>query len=126
MRLTSKDVVGTGLVVAAVLVAAAVINGWSWPLLGDYRAGTIALAVIGFGMCAAASDYSQARWSNPLVLLASALGIAALVLIVAGLIWATAELVFWLAAVIVGLWFVSTARHLFTPRDFGRAHPALS
>jgi predicted ferric reductase len=126
MRLTSKDVIGTGLAVAAVFVAAAVINVWQWPLLGDYRAGTVALAIVGIAMCAAASDYSNVRWSHPLVLLASALGIAALGLIVAGLIWATAELVFWLAAVIVGLWFVSTLRHVITPRSFEQARPALS
>jgi hypothetical protein len=100
MRLTSKDVVGTGLGWLRSSWEPAVINGWQWPLLGDYRAGTVALAVVGFAMCSAASDYSNVRWSHPLVLLASVLGIAALGLIVAGLIWATADLVFLLAAVI--------------------------
>lgn len=115
MRVTSKDVVGTVLAAAAVLVAMAVGNGWGWPLLGDYRAGTIALAVIGFGMCAAASDYSTVRGADPFVVTAAALGIAALALIVAGLIWATATLFTWLAVVIVGLWLVTTIRHLTVP-----------
>jgi predicted ferric reductase len=125
-RLTSKDVLGAALTLAAVMVAAAVVNGWGWPLLGDYRAGTIALAVVGFAMCGAASDYGDVRWSHPLVIVAAALGTVALGLIVAGLIWATAELVFWLAAVIVALWFVSTVRHLITRRGFEQAHPAFS
>ena len=115
MRLTSKDVVGTLLAAAAVVVALAVTNGWSWPLLGDYRAGTVALAVIGFGMCAAASDYSTVHGPDPLVVLASMLGIAALGLIVGGLIWASASIFVWLAVVIVALWFVSTLRHLIAP-----------
>jgi peptidoglycan/LPS O-acetylase OafA/YrhL len=116
MSFTSKDFVGTLLAGAAVLVGAAVMNDWGWPLLGDYRAGTVALAVIGVGMCAAGSDYSTVRWSHPLVILASALGVAALGLIVAGLIWATAEIFFWLAFVIVALWMTTTLRHLTTPR----------
>ncbi len=126
MSLTSRDFVGTLFAGAAVLVGAAVINDWGWPLLGDYRAGTIALAVIGFAMCGTGSDYSTVRWSHPLVLLASALGLAALALIVAGLIWATVEVFFWLAAVIVALWMTTTLRHLITPRDYASGQPVVS
>jgi hypothetical protein len=126
MRFTSKDVVGTLLAATAVLVALALTNGWGWPLLGDYRAGTIALAVIGFAMCGAASDYTAASWSHPLVVLASILGVAALGLVVAGLVWATAALFVWLAVVIVALWFVSTVRHLTTSPDYRPATPAVS
>ena len=126
MSFTSRDFVGTLLAAAAVLVGLAVINDWGWPLLADYRAGTIALAVIGVAMCGSGSDYSTVRWSHPLVLLASALGFAALALIVAGLIWATVEIFFWLAAVIIALWFTTTLRHLITPRERISRLPALS
>jgi hypothetical protein len=126
MSFTSRDFVGTLLAGAAVLVGAAVINDWGWPLLGDYRVGTIALAVIGVAMCGTGSDYSTVRWSHPLVIVASALGFAALGLIVAGLIWATADVFFWLAAVIVALWMTTTVRHLITPRRLPSGKAVLS
>src|SRR5690242_8934100 len=112
MRLTAKDLIGTLLAAAAVAVTLAVTNAWSWPFLADYRAGTIALAVIGFGMCAAASDYSTVRGPDPLVIVAGILGVAAFGLIIAGLIWATASLFVWLATAIIALWVVATVRHL--------------
>jgi hypothetical protein len=125
MRFNSKDLVGGLLAAAAVLVALDVTNGWGWPMLGDYRAGTIALGVIGFAMCGAASDYSNVRSPNPLIILAGILGVAALGLLIGGLIWATATLFMWLAGVIVALWAVSTLRHVITPVDSIR-RPALS
>jgi hypothetical protein len=124
MRFTVKDFVGSMLAAAAVAVTLAVTNGWGWPLLGDYRAGTIALAVIGFAMCSAASDYSTVRGTQPLVVLAAILGVAALALMIGGLIWATATIFVWFAAVIVALWFVTTLRHAITPRELpSRALP---
>ena len=126
MSFTSRDFVGTLLAGAAVLVGAAVFDDWGWPLLGDYRSGTVALAVIGVAMCSAGSDYSTVRWSQPLVVLASALGLVALALIVAGLIWATAVIFFWLVAVIVTLWMTTTVRHLITPRQQGSPKAVLS
>ena len=56
--------VGTLLVGAAVLVGVAVISDWGWPLLGDYRAGTIALAVIGFAMCGLRDAAQMKTWSE--------------------------------------------------------------
>jgi len=109
----------------AVAIALAVTNGWGWPLLGDYRAGTIALAVVGFAMCSAASDYSTVRWSHPLVVVSAILGVAALGLMIGGLIWATATLFVCFAVVIVALWFVTTVRHLITPPQYRPARPAL-
>ena len=115
MRFTAKDLVGTLLAGAAVAVTLAVTNAWGWPLLADYRAGTVALAVIGFGMCAAGSDYSTVRGPDPFVMVAGILGVAALGLMIAALFWATATLFVWFAATIVALWAVTTVRHLVTP-----------
>ena len=126
MRFTTKDVVGTLLAGAAVLVALAVTYGWGWPLLGDYRAGTIALGVIGFAMCGTASNLGKADVSHPLVAIASVLGLAALGLLIGGLIWATAPLFIGLALTIVALWFVSTVRHLTTTPEHAPLKPAVS
>src|SRR5690349_13180763 len=112
MRFTIKDIIGAVLAAAAVVVAVAVTYGWGWPLLTDYRAGTVALGVIGIAMCAAASETTAWKATDPFLVTASALGFLALGLIVAGLIWATAEIFVGLTAVIVLLWFVATARHI--------------
>ena len=126
MRLTSKDFVGTALVATAILVGFAVSYSWGWPLLSDYRAGTIALGIIGIAMCAAGSETTAWKGTDPFIVVASALGFVALALIVAGLIWATAELFVGLVAVIVLLWFVATARHIVRRAPGAPAHPAVS
>ena len=126
MRLTVKDALGGVLAAGAVLVALDVSNGWGWPLLGDYRAGTIALGVLGFAMCAFASDYSTVRGPDPLLVVAVLLGLAALGLLISGLILATAALFVWLAVVIVALWLVSTGRHVIARGQQLPAHPALT
>jgi hypothetical protein len=115
MRLSAKDMVGTLLAAAAVGVTLAVTNGWGWPLLADYRAGAIALAVIGFAMCGAGSDYSTVRGPNPFVVLAAVMGVAALILMIAAIGWPSATVFVWLAVTIVALWFVTTLRHATTP-----------
>jgi hypothetical protein len=123
MRLTWKDGISTVLAAVAVLVALAVTNAWGWPLLGDYRAGTVALTLVGFGMCATGTAIGKTSWANPFVAIATLLGVVALVLIVGGLIYATAPLFVALAAVIVALWFVSTLRHLVEGTPEAPAHP---
>jgi hypothetical protein len=126
MRFTSKDVFGLVLAATAVVVAMAVTYGWGWPLLGDYRAGTVALGAIGIAMCAGASDVKGTRMSDPFIVLATLLGITALGLFIAGLVWATAQIFAGLVAAIIGLWLVATVRHLLaTPAD-PAAKPALS
>jgi hypothetical protein len=115
MKVSFRDVTATALAALAALVALAVINGWGWPLLGGYRAGTIALGVIGVGMCAVGSEYSTVRGLDPFVVVAGLLGVAVLGLVIAGLIWATATLFVWLAVTIVLLWLVTTVRHVLTP-----------
>ena len=118
MKVSFKDATATLLAALAALVALAVVNGWGWPLLGGYRAGTIALGVIGFGMCAVGSDYSTVRGLDPFVVVAGLLGVAALGLAIAGLIWSTATLFVWLAVTILLLWLVTTVRHILaTPGE---------
>src|SRR3990172_11415356 len=68
MRLTWKDGVTTLFAVAVVLVTMSVVQGWDWPLLGSYRAGTVALVVLGMGMCATGGSTIQSlSMRNPYV-----------------------------------------------------------
>ena len=118
MKVSFKDATATLLAGLAAVAALAVANGWGWPLLSGYRAGTVALAVIGFAMYTVGSDYTTVRGLDLLVVVAGLLGVAALGLAIAGLIWATAALFVWLAVTILLLWLVTTVRHvLATPRD---------
>jgi predicted ferric reductase len=117
---------GTVLAAAAVYVVLDIVNSWGFLVFGGYRAGVVALAFIGFAMCTLGSDYSTVRGVQPLVVVAGILGVAALVLMIAGLIWATAPLFVWFGAVIVALWAVTTVRHLVTPRTTGLPKPAAS
>jgi len=126
MKLSFRDGIGTALAAAAVYVVLDITNSWGFLFFGGYRAGVIALAVIGVAMCAFGSDYSTVRGVQPLVVVAGILGVAALVLMIAGLVWATAPLFVWLGAVIVALWAVTTVRHLVTPQDAGLPKPAAS
>jgi hypothetical protein len=126
MKVSYKDATATVLAALAALVALAVINGWGWPLLSGFRAGTIALGVIGFGMCVIGSDYSTVRGLDPFVAVAGLLGVAVLGLVIAGLIWATATLLVWLAVTILLLWLVTTVRHVLAAGGEVTPHAAAS
>ena len=51
MGLDWRDGVGTLLVAAALAVTLSVIYAWKWALIGDARAGVIALFVLGYASC---------------------------------------------------------------------------
>ncbi len=112
MRLTWRD--GTAAVLAALVMAVllALTQGWSWPLLGDYRAGVVALTLIGFAMCSTGAGAMQARaFTQPFTIVASVLGVVALGLIVLGLIYATQALFVALGITILALWIATTVDH---------------
>ncbi|SRR6266700_3210467 len=112
MRLTLRDGFATILAGLTVLVALAVTGNWGWPLLGSYRWGVGVLAVIGL---LAGCGYAAASWSfrDPFIVTGSVLGVAALCLIVAGLIAGTQVLFVALALDLIALWAVATIRHVF-------------
>jgi hypothetical protein len=115
MQLTWRDGAATVLAALVVAVLAAVTQAWSWPLLGDYRSGVIALTILGFAMCAVGLQVAEGSagesFKRPLMVLGSALGVAALTLVITGLIFATGTLFVALAIVILALWFVTTIDH---------------
>ena len=62
MRLTWRDGVAALFAVVVGLITLAVTQGWGWPLLGSYRAGIVALALVGVPMCLIGG---YAFWDSP-------------------------------------------------------------
>jgi hypothetical protein len=113
MQLTWRD--GAAAVLAALVVAVmlALTQAWSWPLLGDYRVGIVALTIIGFGMCATGIRATQASaFEQPFMIVASVLGVVALGLVILGLIYATQTLFVALGNTLLALWVVTTVDHV--------------
>src|SRR5512140_529403 len=82
---------GTFLVVVALVIAYAALTRDSLPIVGVGRGALLAVAIVGMAGCAVAG-ISQAPvlgWTDPMVILGSALGVIALVILGAGLFgWA--------------------------------------
>ena len=123
MGLTAKDAWTTLLAALTALVLLAVTQSWGWPLLGSYRLGIAVLAVLGL---AAGCGYAARTWSlrDPFVGAGSALGVAALVLIVGGLIVGTEAWLVALAVDLLALWTVATLHHALASLSGPRPVPS--
>jgi hypothetical protein len=112
MRLTWRDAVSTVLVLAGLLMALSVIEGWGWPLLGGVRAGIVALAVAGVASCLLGTPLERFYFTDPFGLTTSLIAVAALATaVVGGLIYGTEEFLGILMAVTGMLWVLATVRH---------------
>jgi hypothetical protein len=83
----SNFVLGSALVVAALLVAAAAITRDDLPIIGTGAGALLAVAALGIAGCAVAG-ISQAPvlgWTSPIVIVGTVLGVLALLVITAGL-----------------------------------------
>jgi hypothetical protein len=108
MALTRKDLVATGLTVAAVLAFLATHEGWNVWLIGDSRrwaAGAISL--LGIATCAQGSPEKGAGTR-----FLAALGMLAAVLAVVAIATGSLMPLSLLVADIVLLWALSTSRHV--------------
>lgn len=119
MGLNWRDAVGTLLVAAAVAVTLSVLYDWNWPLISDARAGVIALFVLSYPSCLvaqaparmAAAMHHETAW-GPFLVMGTALGALALVLMVAGAIFNSVTLLVASAIAVVAIWIVTTIHHL--------------
>jgi hypothetical protein len=112
MRLTWRDGAATVLAALTVMVTLALTQAWSWPLLGSYQAGVVALTIIGVAMCTAGAMGTETpSVTQPFAAIVSVLGVAALGLIIFGLIAATQAPFVALAVVLLAIWFVTTVHH---------------
>jgi hypothetical protein len=116
MRITWRDGAATVIAVLALLVMLALTQGWSWPLLGDYRAGVVALTILGFAMCSLGLQVTDpSEFREPFMVINSALGVVALGLVVLGLVFATQVLFVALAMTLLALWALTTIHHAMPP-----------
>lgn len=104
----------------AVLATVAVTQGWGWPLLGSVSAGMAVMFGVGAVGCALGlSTLGSQSGRDSLAGFAGLLGAGALAVFIFGP--RTEAWMIALAALIVALWVVSTARHFL--RNVGGAVP---
>jgi hypothetical protein len=108
-----KEAWATVMTGVGLILALSVTQGWNWPLLGDARAGIIALGVVGFGACITSSWSATAfSMTGPFAFVSN---VAGMVLLGAGVIGlfanALPDLVVMMGATFV-LWLVATVRRL--------------
>ena len=112
MRLTWKDALSTVLVLAGLLMALSVVQGWGWPLLSGVRSGIIALGVVGVAACALGAPRESFYYRDPFGLMTTVIVMIALaVAIVGGLIAGTQQFLIVLMVVTAMLWVMATVRH---------------
>ena len=112
MRITWKDGVTTVMAVVIAAIFAAQALAWSWPLLADVRSATLAVGIIGLGMCAVGSDPTAVTSKSAYTVLAGSLGGAALILAVVGVISGWPVVFTGLVLVTELLYVIATTRHL--------------
>jgi hypothetical protein len=121
MALTWRDGVGTLLMAGAVAVTLAVTNGWGWHLLTDARAGVIGVTILSFASCSLVARIGpETRSTNPFVVLTVILGIAALGLVIAGLLLNSMPVLVYLTSIVVAMWLVTSIHHLEEVGPAGR------
>ena len=108
-----KEAWATLLTVVGLAMALSVTQGWNWPLLGDARAGIIALGIVGLGACSmSASAATTFSMKDPFVIAAVATGIVLLAAGVIGLFVNTLPYLVAMMGATVVIWLVATTRHV--------------
>jgi hypothetical protein len=108
-----REAGATLLTIVGLTLALSVAQGWNWPLLGDARAGIIALAVAGFGACTMSnSGATSFSAKDPFVMVAIAAGCVLLAAAIVGLFVNTLPYLVVMMGATVVLWLVATMRHL--------------
>ena len=113
MSLSWKDAVATLTTGTAAAFAYAKLRGWEWAPLNNWRVNILLVFALGIGACIA-SGTNAVPVSNTWTTIASALGIIAMILLVAGLILGDKIIFFMMVADVMALWAISTAHHLIT------------
>ena len=116
MRLTWRDALGTLITAAGILAAVSTLQGWTWPLLADARAGVITLLVMSLVVCPLGfANPGAAFYKDPFVLTAMVVGSTILVLGVIALFGVAAAYLPWMIGLTVANWLVTTIHHATGP-----------
>ena len=108
-----KEAGATLLTAVGLTLALSVTQGWNWLLLGDARAGIIALGVVGWAACISSAPSAMGfSIKDPFVIVAMAIGLVLLVAGVIGLFVNTLPYLVVMLGATVALWLVATTRHL--------------
>ena len=115
MGLTWRDGVTTVLAGAVALVGLAVSGEWGWAMLGSYRMGSLAVGILGIGMCIVANPGKQMEQKmheqDRGVKVLAVLGGVSFVLMILGVI-VSSELLFMLLTIVtLAMWLMATIRH---------------
>lgn len=115
MALTRRDAYATLFVVAGLLLAVSVVQGWGWPLMNGVRMGIIALAVTGMFACSVSGWAGpNVSYTNPFMILGIAIGVITLGAAIGGLF---VDTIIYLAVMMVAvalLWLVTVVHRLFS------------
>jgi hypothetical protein len=108
-----KEARATLLTAAALTLALSVTQGWNWPLLGDARAGIIALGLVGWAACISSAPTAMGfSIKDPFVIAAMAMGLVFLVAGVIGLFVNTLPYLVVMMGATGALWLIAPTRHL--------------
>jgi hypothetical protein len=119
-----KEAGATLLTAVGLTLALSVTQGWNWPLLGDARAGIIALGLVGLGACSMSGSAAMAfSMKDPFVIVAIVAGIVLLTVGAIGLFANTLPYLIGMMGATVVLWLVATSRHMVEGDAYTRPAP---
>jgi hypothetical protein len=119
-HLTWRDGVAAVCAVLIGLVTLAVVDSWQWPLLGSYRAASVALFVLAVPMCAVggnafwnsvAFEHPVQAFRDPFLAVSMVLAPVAITVVVGAVVAGTQGWFLALGAIIGTKWLVATIRH---------------
>lgn len=113
MKLGWRDAAATVVLIAGLVLAFSVTQGWAWPGLAGVREGIVALLVVGFAVhLLAAAPRERFYYTDPFGLVTAIVVMGAMaVVVVGGLITAEVGYLMALMFVVTMMWMFATLRH---------------
>ena len=113
MKLGWRDAAATVVLIAGLVLAFSVTQGWAWPGLAGVREGIVALVIVGFAVhLLAAAPRERFYYTDPFGLAMGLVMLGAMaVVVVGGLITAEVGYLVALMFVVTFMWMFATLRH---------------
>lgn len=113
MQLGVRDVIATIGAAVAGYIGWLTVKGLPLPGSLSQRWTVVVLLIVGMAGCMSGGSGATPDWKQPMTIVLSVLGGAALLLTLVGLIKPDALVIELLAGVVVLMWMLATLRHLF-------------